>query len=117
VTIKNNIEVIQVKHVARNDVWRNRFKGEVPLPISKIDSAAGLGKSFELVAVKLAIPEKKIFVGTELRAITQCCGAIFRLLARTIIVLLILRRGCTASRQIPRSLARFREIGPRHPID
>ena len=51
----------------------------MPLPISSIESADGIGKIPELITVKFAIPEQEIFVRTEPRAITQCHSAVLSL--------------------------------------
>lgn len=68
------------EHITRNDVWEKLFQGDVPF-LSPVLRAPLAWKVSELITVKFAIPEKKIFISAELRAVMQCCDTIFRLFA------------------------------------
>src|SRR5437763_57591 len=79
--VKHKIEVIQLEHVTRNNVWQKLFQRRSAAAYLQDRKRRRIGKLFELVTVKFAIPEKKIFVSVEPSAVTQCGGTIFRLFA------------------------------------
>ena len=92
--VKHKIEVIQLEHVTRNNVWEKLFQRRSAASYFQDRKRGRIGKLLELITVKFAIPEKKIFVSAQPRAVTQCYGTIFRLFA--------LKNRCRAAHLIAR---------------
>src|SRR5438045_1503472 len=79
--VKHKIEVIQLEHVTRNNVWEKLFQRRSAAAYLQDRKRGRTGKLLELITIKFAIPEKKIFVSAQPRAVAQCGGTIFRLFA------------------------------------
>ena len=60
--VKHKIEVIQLEHVTRNNVWEKLFQRRSAASYFQDRKRGRIGKLLELITVKFAIPEKKIFV-------------------------------------------------------
>src|ERR1700746_3455271 len=84
--VKHKIEVIQLEHVTRNNVWEKLFQRRSAAPYLQYRESRRIGKLLELVTVKFAIPEKKILISAEPRTVTQCC--------RTVLGLSVLHDSC-----------------------
>src|SRR5436190_16870857 len=79
VTVKHKVEIVEIKHITRDDVAVKLFQGRGAASYLKYRERRRIGKVRELIAVKFTIPEKKISIGAEPRAIAQSSSMIFSL--------------------------------------
>src|SRR6266571_5773738 len=77
--VKHKVEIIQVEHVTRNNVREKLLQRRSAASYLQYRERRGIGKILELITVKFAIPEKKILISAEPRAVTQCRSTIFGL--------------------------------------
>src|SRR5262245_15656244 len=80
--VKHEIEIVQIKHVARNNVREKLFQGRSATSYFQNRKRRRIGKVLELITIKFPIPEKQIPIGAESRAVAQRCRTVVRLAPR-----------------------------------
>ena len=81
VAVKHKIKIVEVQHIAGDNVWEKLFQWRRAASYLQYGERYEIGNALELITVKFAVPEEKILIRTEARAIAQCHGAILSLLA------------------------------------
>src|SRR3954454_23346220 len=79
--VKHMIKMVEIKHIAGDNVWQKLFQRRSTASYLQHGERCRIWKTFKLIAIKLAIPQQKVLIGTEARAIAQCDGAVLLLLA------------------------------------
>src|SRR5262245_56991390 len=75
--VKDKIKVVQLEHVARKNIRKKLLQRRCAASYFEYRKRRRIGKAFELITVKLAIPKQQVLVRAEPRPITQCCRTIF----------------------------------------